>query len=287
MSKVLDELLSLLQLEKIEETIFRGQSQDLGFGNVFGGQVIGQSLSAAKQTVEEDRGLHSFHCYFLRPGDANKPIVYEVDQSRDGRSFTTRRVVAIQNGKPIFNIALSFQQQEEGFEHQYPEMPDVTPPEEVDSELDRIRAIASVIPDNLRDKLTCDKPIDIRPVNMPDILKPEAMEPVRYVWMKANGSLPDDIRVHKYLLAYASDFNFVTTSLNPHGINFWHPSLKVASIDHAMWFHKDFRMDEWVLYSIDSPVARGGRGFVRGQFFNQKGELIASAAQEGLIRRKS
>lgn len=287
MSKVLDELLNLLQLEQIEETIFRGQSQDLGFGNVFGGQVIGQALSAAKQTVEENRGLHSFHCYFLRPGNAHKPIVYEVDKARDGRSFTTRRVVAIQNGKPIFNVALSFQGKEEGYEHQYPTMPQVTPPEELESELDRTRKIAHLIPEQVRDKLTCDRPIELRPVKIPDFINPEPMEPVRHIWLRANGELPDDLRIHKYLLAYASDFSFVTTSLNPHGVNFWHPNMQVASIDHAMWFHQDFRMDEWLLYSIDSPIAGGARGLARGQIFNQKGQLVASTMQEGLIRRKS
>ena len=286
MSKVLDELLSLLKLEKIEDTIFRGQSQDLGFGNVFGGQVIGQALSAAKQTVEEDRGLHSFHCYFLRPGNAHKPIVYEVDKSRDGRSFTTRRVVAIQNGKPIFNVALSFQQEEEGYDHQHPAMPDVTGPEELSSELDRVREIAHLIPESVREKFTCERPIEMRAVKMPDLLKPEPMEPERHVWLRANGKLPDDLRVHKYLLAYASDFSFVTTALNPHGVNFWQPNMQVASIDHAMWFHRSFRMDDWLLYSMESPTAGGARGLARGQIFNRQGELVASTMQEGLIRKK-
>ncbi len=286
MSKVLEELLSLLQLEKIEESIFRGQSQDLFTGNVFGGQVIGQSLSAAKQTVVEGRNLHSFHCYFLRPGDASKPIIYEVDRSRDGHSFTSRRVVAIQNGRPIFHMALSFHQKEEGLEHQLPVKPDVTPPDQLESESDLIQKIIQFIPESMRDKVTGERPIDIRPVNLPDLLRPKPMEPLRYVWMKANGPLPDDLRIHKYLLAYASDFNFITTALNPHGINFWEPRIQIASLDHAMWFHKDIRMDEWLLYSIDSPIAFGGRGLVRGQIFNQQGELVASAAQEGLIRKR-
>ncbi|MCL6269097.1 acyl-CoA thioesterase II [Sansalvadorimonas sp. 2012CJ34-2] len=286
MSKVLKELLTLLKLEQIEETIFRGQSQDLGFGNVFGGQVIGQALSAAKQTVDEDRALHSFHCYFLRPGNAHRPIVYEVDKSRDGRSFTTRRVVAIQNGKPIFNVALSFQQKEEGFDHQHPDMPKVPGPDELISELERVRKIAHLIPEPAREKLTCDRPIELRPVQMPDLIKPEPLPPVRHIWLKANGKLPDDPRVHKYLLAYASDFSFVTTSLNPHAVNFWQPNMQVASIDHAMWFHRDFRMDDWLLYSMESPTAGGARGMARGQIFDRQGRLVASTMQEGLIRRR-
>ncbi len=287
MNPVLDELLSLLQLEQIEETIFRGQSQDLGFPKVFGGQVMGQALSAAKQTVPAERGLHSFHCYFLRPGNVKKPIIYEVDRSRDGRSFTSRRVVAIQSGTPIFHMSLSFQEDEKGLEHQLPVIPDVAAPENVVSELEQVRQLASMIPEDLRDKLTSERPIDIRPVNAPNMLKPEPMEPIRHVWLRANGELPDDPRIHKYLLAYASDFSFIGTALNPHGVNFWNRRLKVASIDHAMWFHKPFRMDEWLLYSIDSPMAAGGRGFVRGQIFNRQGELVASTVQEGLIRTKS
>ena len=287
MSKVLEELLTLLKLEQIEETIFRGQSQDLGFGNVFGGQVIGQALSAAKQTVDEDRSLHSFHCYFLRPGNAHLPIVYEVDKARDGRSFTTRRVVAIQKGKPIFNIALSFQLKESGFEHQYPDIPDVPGPEGLTSELELTRQIAHLIPERSRDKLTCDRPIELRPVRIPDFIKPEPLPPVRHIWLKANGKLPDDLRVHKYLLAYASDFSFVTTSLNPHAVNFWQPDMQVASIDHAMWFHRDFRMDDWLLYSMESPTAGGARGMARGQIFDRQGHLVASTVQEGLIRKRS
>ncbi|WP_211828991.1 acyl-CoA thioesterase II [Kistimonas asteriae] len=285
MSSVLTELLDLLKLERIEEGIFRGQSQDLGFGNVFGGQVIGQALSAAKQTVSEDRGLHSFHCYFLRPGNARQPIVYEVDNARDGKSFTTRRVVAIQNGKSIFNLAASFQIEEEGFAHQKPVMPEVDGPEGVTSELELVRRFEQFIPESIRDKMTCDKPIDIRPVNPNNPLQPEKRDPVRYIWLKSAGKLPDDLRVHKYLLAYASDFNFLPTSLEPHGVSFWQKNMQVASLDHSMWFHRDFRMDDWLLYAMESPSASGGRGFVRGQLFDRQGRLVASSTQEGLIRK--
>ena len=288
MSHVLDELLTLLQLEQIEDTIFRGQSEDLGIGNVFGGQVIGQSLSAAKQTVGEQWNLHSFHCYFLRPGDSSRPIVYDVEKARDGRSFCTRRVVAIQHGKPIFNMALSFQLQEEGFEHQLPMMPDVAGPDGLESRTDRIRKLASHLPERVQEKLKREHPIEMRPAcNPEELVNPGVREPVRQVWVKANGSLPDDQRIHNYLLAYASDFSFVTTALNPHGVSFWQPNMQVASLDHAMWFHRPFRIDEWLLYSMESPTAIGGRGLARGQIFNMEGQLVASTTQECLMRLHS
>ncbi|MDE1464954.1 acyl-CoA thioesterase II [Spartinivicinus poritis] len=285
MSNVLENLLNLLKLEKIEETLFRGQSQDLGFPNVFGGQVMGQALSAAKQTVPESRSVHSFHSYFLRPGDASKPIIYDVDCIRDGKSFTTRRVVAIQKGRPIFNMSASFQIEEKGFEHQMP-MPEVAPPDGLISELEMARRCKQKIPASLRDKFTCDQPIEIRPVTPINYLAPEKREAKHQVWFKAISKMPDDPRVHKYLLAYASDFSFVTTALLPHGVSFWQPNMQVATIDHAMWFHRKFRFDDWLLYSIDSPSASGARGLVRGQFFNQAGELVASTIQEGLIRQR-
>ena len=284
MKESLQNLLELLQLEQIEETIFRGQSQDLGLGNVFGGQVIGQSLSAAKQTVDEGRSLHSFHCYFLRPGDPNKPIIYEVDKARDGGSFSTRRVVAIQKGKPIFNIALSFQSEEESFEHQLPTMPDVPGPEGLEPEIERIRRISHILPQHIQEKLKTERPIEMRVVETPDFLNPEPMQPIRHIWLKACDTLPDDLRIHKYLLAYVSDFSFVSTALNPHSISFWDPKMMVASIDHAMWFHRSFRMDDWLLYSIESPTATGARGLARGQIFSRDGQLVASTMQEGLFR---
>ncbi|MCL4408797.1 acyl-CoA thioesterase II [Aliidiomarina haloalkalitolerans] len=285
MSQVLDDLLNLLHLEPIEQGIYRGQSQDLGFAAVFGGQVMGQALSAAKQTIPEDRAVHSFHSYFLRPGDAHKPIVYDVENIRDGKSFSTRRVKAIQYGKPIFHMTASFHAPESGAEHQCT-MPSVPGPEGLVSDLDIYREHAELIPAPIRNKFISEKPIMMRFVTEYNPFKPEPCEPVRYVWLKANGTLPDDQRVHQYLLAYASDFNFLPTSMQPHGKTFADPKIQMATIDHAMWFHRPFRMDDWLLYAIDSPTAQGARGLVRGQIFTRDGTLIASTMQEGLIRER-
>ena len=283
MSQVLHDLLVLLKLETIEQGLYRGQSQDLGFKAVFGGQVMGQALSASKETVEADRKVHSFHSYFLRPGDASKPIVYEVENIRDGKSFSTRRVSAIQYGKPIFYMTASFQADEKGFEHQ-DAMPKVPEPEQLVSDLEFYQQHAQLIPESLRSKFICEKPIEMRPVDFQNPFKQEVSPARRYVWFKANGPMPDDLRVHKYMLAYASDFNFLPTALQPHGKSFMAPNMQVATIDHAMWFHQDFRFDDWLLYAVDSPSASGGRGLVRGQFFNRAGTLVASTIQEGVIR---
>jgi acyl-CoA thioesterase-2 len=280
---VLRELLQLLKLEQIEENIFRGQSQDLGFGNVYGGQVLGQALSAASQTVPPERRVHSLHSYFLRPGDALRPIVYNVDCIRDGKSFTTRRVVAVQKGRAIFNLAASFQIDESGFEHQDP-APDVPGPEGLASELELANRIADQIPAPIREKLLCRRPIEVRPVNPMNPFAPEKREPVRYNWVKAIDRMPEDPAVHQYLLAYASDYGLVVTSLYPHGQSFWQPAMQVASLDHAMWFHRPFRMDDWLLYAMQSPNACKARGLAYGKVYNREGELVASVAQEGLIR---
>ena len=285
MSQVLQDLLNLLDLETIEEGLYRGQSQDLGFAALFGGQVMGQALCAAKKTLAEDRQVHSLHSYFLRPGDAHKPIVYDVENIRDGKSFSTRRVQAIQYGKPIFYMTASFQVAEEGIEHQSV-MPDVPGPEGLISDLDVHRKHAELIPQALRSKFTSDKPILMRFVTDYNPFNPQKTEAQRYVWLKANGEMPDDLRIHKYLLAYASDFNFLPTALQPHGLSFASPKMQMATIDHAMWFHRDFRMDDWVLYAIDSPSASNARGLVRGQVFNRQGQLVASTIQEGLIRKR-
>jgi acyl-CoA thioesterase II len=279
----LDHLLGLLKLEKIEENIFRGNSQDLGFGNVFGGQVLGQALSAASQTVTPERGVHSLHGYFMRPGDPAKPIVYQVDCIRDGKSFTTRRVVAIQKGQAIFSLSASFQIQEEGFEHQE-SPPEVIGPEGLPSEIERAMQVKDKIPVSIRDKILCVKPIEIRPVNPINPFAPTREKPVRYAWFKTIHKMPDDIAVHKYLLAYASDFGLVATALYPHGHTFWEPAMQVASLDHAMWFHRDFRIDEWLLYVMESPSASKARGLCHGNIFTQDGRLVASTTQEGLIR---
>lgn len=284
MSDVLQDLVELLRLERIERNIFRGQSQDLGWGNVFGGQVLGQALSAAEQTVPEGRTVHSLHGYFLRVGDAKKPIVYDVDCIRDGKSFTTRRVVAIQNGRPIFSMAASFQIHEDGFDHQAP-MPQAHPPEGLENELEVWRRHIDRIPEALRQRAVAERPIEIRPVEPIDPLTPSTGPPHRHVWYRAIDRLPDELSVHQYLLAYASDFNFLGTAMQPHGVSWMSPGMQVASLDHAMWFHRPFRMDDWLLYVVDSPSASGARGIARGQFFTQSGTLVASTMQEGLMRR--
>lgn len=283
MSQVLAELLALHKLETIEQGIYRGQSQDLGFTALFGGQVMGQALAAAKKTVEPERDVHSFHCYFLRAGDANHPVVYEVENIRNGRSFCTRRVKAIQHGNVIFHLSSSFHVAEDGFEHQTP-MPEVAGPEGLPSGLDIHRAYAEHIPAPLREKFTSEKPILMRFVTPYNPFEPQKMPAKCYVWIKANGDLPDDPAVHQYLLAYASDFNFLPTALLPHGETYMNPRLQMASLDHAMWFHRPFRMDDWLLYAIDSPSASNARGLVRGEIFNRQGHLVASTAQEGLLR---
>lgn len=286
---VLDELVSLLTLERLEENLFRGQSQDLGWGTVFGGQVLGQALSAAARTVPADRPVHSFHGYFLRPGAVDRPIVYDVDRIRDGKSFTTRRVVAIQNGQPIFSLAGSFQSVEDGFEHQEP-MPQAPPPEGLRSEHELLRDQLDRIPPAFRERATAERPIELRAVDPVDMFKPEPRPAQRLIWYRAAGDLPrgagDSVALHQYLLAYASDFSFLTTSLLPHGVTWLSRGMQVASLDHAMWFHRPFRMDEWLLQVIDSPSASGARGLVRGRWYTRDGRLVASTAQEGLIRRR-
>ena len=288
--RVLDELVKLLALERLEENLFRGQSQDLGWGTVFGGQVLGQALSAAVQTVPGPRQVHSLHAYFLLPGDVAKPIVYDVDRIRDGRSFTTRRVVAIQNGHAIFNLAASFQVDEPGFEHQ-DEMPvGVAAPESLPTEQERIAAspLLAKFPPVIRARALAERPFEMRPVEGDaDFVSPSPQPARRMVWLRTIGPLPDEPALHRYLLAYASDHAFVTTSLLPHGVTWLSPGMQVASLDHVMWFHAPFRVDEWLLHVMDSPRAHGGRGLVRGRVFTQDGRLVASTAQEGLIRRRS
>ncbi|HSC85240.1 MAG TPA: acyl-CoA thioesterase II [Pseudomonas sp.] len=283
MSRVLDDLVALLSLEAIEENLFRGVSQDLGFRQLFGGQVLGQSISAASQTVESGRHVHSMHGYFLRPGDPTLPVVYQVDRVRDGGSFSTRRVTAVQKGAPIFTCAASFQADEEGFHHQI-QMPDVPGPEELKSETELAQLVAHLLPERMRERAVSAKPIEIRPVTRSNPFDPKPCEPAKYVWFRADGALPDIPAIHKYILAYASDFNLLTTSMLPHGVSVWQKFMQVASLDHSLWFHRNVRADEWLLYAMDSPWAGNARGFARGSIFNRQGELVASVAQEGLIR---
>jgi acyl-CoA thioesterase II len=286
MSKVLDELVTLLALEKLELNLFRGQSQDLGWGTVYGGQVLGQALAAATQTVEPASSVHSVQAYFLRPGNVKLPIVYDVDRIRNGKSFSTRKVVAIQNGEAIFNLAASFHVKEEGFEHQ-DVMPSVPAPETLQTDQERIRAFAHKLPPALRERALGERPFEMRIVGgATDLEVPEKTSPNRMVWMRTVAPLADDAGLHCALLAYASDYAFLTTSLLPHGVTWLSAGMHVASLDHVMWFHDAFRADQWLLHVIESSRAGGSRALVRGRVFTQDGRLVASTAQEGLIRKK-
>ena len=286
MNPILEQLVSLLNMETIEENLFRGASQDIGFRQLFGGQVLGQALSAASQTVDCSRQANSLHGYFLRAGDAQKPVIYQVERVRDGSTFSTRRVTAIQNGHTIFTCSASFHQQEEGFFHQT-QMPDVPPPEDLIAEEDLSPLLAKALTQEKREKMLRAKAIETRPVQVLDPLHPEACEPVKQIWFKASDTLPKSPALHKYLLAYASDFGLLTTSLLPHGASIWQPQMQVASLDHAIWFHEEVCLDDWLLYSTASPWAGSSRGFSRGSIYTRDGRLVASVAQEGLIRSRS
>ncbi len=286
MSKPLQELLSLLQLEKLEEGLYRGESENLGLPQVYGGQVIGQALSAARYTVDTTRTVHSFHSYFLYPGDPEKPIIYDVENLRDGKSFSTRRVKAIQNGRPIFYLTASYHGEMEGFDHQNT-MPDIPGPENYASESELVSQVAHLLPEQLQKMFCGEKPIEIRPVTVINPMKPQKAEPKQYLWMRANGTMPDDQLIHQYLLGYASDWGFLVTALHPHGVSLLTPKFQVATIDHSIWFHRPFKMDEWLLFVIESPTASNSRGLVRGEIYNRNGDLVATAVQEGVMRFKS
>ena len=278
-------LLDLLDLEPIEENIYRGQNRNIGTGRIFGGQVLAQALVAAARTVGDDRPVHSMHGYFILAGDLDVPVVYFVDTLRDGGSFTTRRVTAIQHGKAIFNLSASFHRPEEGWDHQAP-MPAVPDPESLPKELDLVRERAHELPDAIRPYLTQDRPLDIRLVGRhPFDDSPE--EAVRHYWFKAEGTLGDALLEHQAVLAYASDYGLLGAALDPHGVSYRDPRLMVASLDHSIWFHRPFRVDEWLLYATESPIAAGARGFCRGSFYTRDVVLVASTAQEGLMRVKS
>jgi acyl-CoA thioesterase-2 len=286
MTNVLDELVQLLALERIEEDLFRGESQNLGWGAVYGGQVLGQALSAAAQTVPKEREVHSLQAYFLRPGDVNRSVVYEVDRIREGGSFTTRRVVAIQGGHAIFNLAASFHTIEPGFEHQ-DAIPDVPPPESLPTEAERIERVAHKIPEALLEHLRRPRPFESRTTDPEDDpIHPAPRAARRTMWLRTVGKLADEPALHRCLLAYASDNSFITTALLPHGVNWLTPGIQVASLDHVMWFHRPFRVDDWLLYVMESPTAQGARGLVHGRVFTRDGRLVVSTLQEGLIRER-
>jgi acyl-CoA thioesterase II len=282
MNQLLDDLIKVMTLERLEMNLFRGQSRDIGSPQVFGGQVLGQALVAATATAE-DRVVHSLHAYFLRRGDFNSPIVYEVDRALDGKHFSSRRVIAIQHGKQIFNMSASFQSPEAGLEHQN-SMPDVPPPESLRDLESHYRDVLDQLPAGARRMLEQKRPFEFRPVEPPDHLRREKSAPLKYMWFRTIDKLPDEEALHRCLLAYVSDFHLLDTALKPHGVPMVSPKLVIASVDHAMWFHRSVRVDDWLLYAIDSPSASGARGFARGSVFARDGRLVASAAQEGLMR---
>jgi acyl-CoA thioesterase II len=277
------DLLALLELEQLEVNLFRGASHDIGAPQVFGGQVLGQALTAASRTVE-GRIVHSLHAYFLRRGDFNAPIVYEVDRSRDGHSFSNRRVIAIQHGEQIFNMTASFQVVENGLEHQI-DMPSVPPPEQLPDMQELLRAMLDRLPDRTRKLIEKPRPFEFRMVQpVESFFDPGKREPARQVWFRLPDRIPDGEALHRHLLAYVSDYYLLDTSMLPHGMSFLTAKAVLASIDHAVWFHRPLRVDDWLLYALDSPSASGARGFGRGSVFSRDGRLVASTAQEGLVR---
>ncbi len=279
-------LLTLLDVEELETDLYRGQSYDHGFGRLFGGQIVAQALVAASRTVPDDRFCHSLHAYFIRPGDAAAPVVYRVERDRDGRSFTTRRVVAIQHGRPIFNMAASFQPAETGLEHAAA-APVVPAPETLPSELELARRHASRTPEPWRSRwLARDRPIEIRPVNPGNPLKPIASPPLSHDWYRLAAPSALDPVMARAVFAYASDFNLLDTCVRPHAISFTDPALQAASLDHAIWFYGNPDLNDWLLFTADSPVAGSGRGLNRALVTDRAGRIVASVAQEGLIRMR-
>jgi len=284
MSSAISDVLSILDLEPLEVNLFRGRSPQVGWQRVFGGQVIGQALVAACRTVE-GRQPHSLHAYFLLPGDPKVPIIYEVDRIRDGKSFTTRRVVAIQHGHAIFSMSVSFHVAEEGLAHQA-QMPDVPPPEALPDEAEVRQKILPRMPEPVRRYYERERPIELRPVEFERYLGKVDEGGRFHVWIRTTGQLPDDPAVHQCVLAYASDLTLLDAALVPHGRSVFDGEIMAASLDHALWFHRPFRADEWLLYAQDSPNLCGDRGFSRGLIYTRAGVLVASVAQEGLLRQR-
>jgi acyl-CoA thioesterase II len=282
-ANVVEELIDLLTLERLEDNLFRGQSRDIGTKYVFGGQVLGQSLSAAQHTVDDDRTVHSIHAYFLRAGDITAPIVFDVDRSRDGHSFSVRRVTAIQHGQPILVFAASFQKSEPGVEHQF-HIPEVPQPEDIPAPEPLSPEVMAGLSAKMQRWLSRMGPFDMRPVYPRDELNPSKRPPYQQVWFRLNERIGDDADLHRAMLAYASDFYLLGTTTFPHAISYYQPNVQMASLDHALWFHRPFRIDDWLLYALDSPSASGARGLARGSIYTRDGTLVASVAQEGLIR---
>ncbi len=282
----MENLLEILDIEFIEENLYRGRSPDAGWQRVFGGQVIAQALVAAHRSVDPDRFVHSLHAYFLRPGDPAIPILYQVERLRDGTSFTTRRVVAVQHGKAIFAMSASFQVDEEGFDHQVT-MPAVTEPEKLMGEAEMKAMFLANAPESVRRYWTRERPVEIRPTSLVHYVSNTKLEPQQDVWVRTTGPVPEDRAIQAAVLAYLSDMTLLDTSLYAHGTSIFDQNLQVASIDHAMWFHRPQAFEDWLLYTQDSPSASGARGMTRGKLFTRSGMLIATVAQEGLIRKKA
>jgi acyl-CoA thioesterase-2 len=284
-ANAVDDLVSILDLERLEQNLFRGRGPKAGWQRVYGGQVLGQALVAAVRTVPEERVAHSAHAYFLLPGDPAEPIIYDVERIRDGGSFTTRRVKGIQHGRAMFAMSVSFHKSEEGFDHHAP-MPKVPLPEELPNEQDLKERMLDKLPENMRRYWERERPIEIRPVDVSRYFSRDKRDPHQFIWMRATKPLPDSFPLHQCVLAYASDFTLLDTALIAHGKLMFDKDLQLASLDHAMWFHRPFRADDWLLYAQDSPSAFGARGFCRGSVFTRDGLLVASTTQEGLMRRQ-
>ncbi|MEO8673651.1 MAG: acyl-CoA thioesterase II [Tahibacter sp.] len=282
-SPIVDELTQLLTLERLEDNLFRGQSRDIGTKYVFGGQVLGQALSAAQQTVDGARTANSLHAYFLRAGDIEAPIVYSVERTRDGSSFSVRRVIAVQHGQTIFNCAVSFQIDEAGGEHQM-SMPEVPKPEDLPAPEPVTADELARIPVKMQRWLGMKGPFEFRHIYPRNEIKPPKRPPYQQVWFRLADRAPDAPDMHRAMLAYASDFHLIGTATFPHGISYFQNNVQIASLDHALWFHRPFRVDDWLLYSCDSPSAQNSRGLARGMIYTRDGVLVASTAQEGLIR---
>jgi acyl-CoA thioesterase-2 len=282
MSSAVSDLLSILDLEQLEVNLFRGRSPQVGWQRVFGGQVIGQALVAAVRTVE-GRPPHSMHAYFLLPGDPKVPIIYDVDRMRDGKSFTTRRVTARQHGHPIFSMLVSFHAHEEGLDHQA-RMPEVPPPESLPSDAEMREKLLPTMPESVRKYYERERPIELRPVEFDRYRGKKYPDGRFHIWIRATSKLPDDPAIHQCALAYSSDYALLDTALAPHGRTLFEKEFMGASLDHALWLHRPFRADDWLLYAQDSPNLHGSRGFARGLIFKRDGTLVASVAQEGLVR---
>ena len=284
MTAAMQELLAILDLEQLEHNLYRGRSPRESWQRVFGGQTIAQALVAAQRTVDHDRHVHSLHAYFMRPGDTAIPIVYQVDRLRDGGSFTTRRVTATQHGHAIFSLEASFQLDEQGLEHQIPMPLDVPTPDTLRSQSEILRDYGEAVPLGIRLYWERERPVEMRPVILEHYTSREKLAPVQHIWIRTTGAVPDDRATRATVLAYLSDMTLLDTSTFAHGRAVFDRDIQAASLDHAMWFHRDHPLDGWLLYTQDSPSSGGSRGFTRGALYGQDGTLIGSVAQEGLIR---